>query len=811
MRYKPNKLKGPFGVTVVVALLAMCAPNTFAQNAVHLEEIIVTAQRRAENLQDVPLSVTSISGDSLITNDIQDARRLELVTPGLTFGRTGTFAMVSIRGARTEGILVNTEPVVAFYNDGVYRRGTQQALYPMMDVEAVEVLRGPQGTLFGRNSYGGAINIRTNRPTDEFDFGVSSVIGTEKRTDIQGFVNYAFNDVVAVRLAGARLRRDGFVENTFESSEDLMDRDEDFFRGQLRFSFNENVELLIRGEHWSAGGNGSGDFVMFTPGTIRAAGPDGVPSIADPGFTFGEIVPVNTLGGARLSAADTDPYKLARDVDFINDTEMTTIAAELDWTFGPVQAKVLVSYADYENLHTGDADFSQFVARESGQFDFNETWQQEIHISSNTEGPIDWLIGAFFMQDDTGDSFFYDGLHRPLDPGGNCFGFLSDSPIVTTGSAVQNCKVADPNLVPGEFYFGNRRNQQTDSVAGFGQGALKLFDERLRLTGGVRYSRDEKEFRLRDLFDYPADGPDDFRDTDFTVNDTTVFEIVDLESSFEKVTWRAAADFYFQPEKMIYGSVSTGFSSGGFNSVANPVTGEFTFDEQNVTAYEIGAKSTLLDGALKLNIAVYHNDFEQILAEPDEFVFGTVIIFNEVGGDGEATGVDVELDWAATPRLLFNLRFSYMDAEFGDFVTGSGSDVAIGNATRLGVDGTQQPAADVSGLEIPFSPEFTLGLTAQYMMSLGEFGTLVPRVNFYFSDEYWTADQHYPISLQDSYTKTDLSLTWISADEHWQLQGFLRNIEDAAVIQRTNVGGSTQIGQFFGEPFHAGLRLSYGF
>ena len=614
MRYEPNKLKGPFGGTVVLALLALCAPNTFAQSAVYLEEVIVTAQRRAENLQEVPLSVTSISGDSLIANDIQDAGRLELVTPGLTFGRTGTFAMVSIRGARTEGILVNTEPVIAFYNDGVYRRGNQQSLYPMVDVEAVEVLRGPQGTLFGRNSYGGAINIKSKRPTDEFDFGVSGVIGTEKRTDIQGFVNYVLNDVVALRLAGARLRRDGFVENTFDSSNDLMDRDEDFFRGQLRFSFNENVELLIRGEHWSAGGNGDGDFGLTTPGTIRAAGPDGVPSIADPGSTFGEIVPVNISGGARLRAADTDPYKIARDLDFINDTNMTTIAAELDWDFGPVQAKLLVSYADYENLHTGDADQTQFPGRESGQFDFNETWQQEIHISSNTEGPIDWLIGAFFMQDDAGDSFYFDGLHLPLDPDGVCFGFLSDNPIVTTGvslaSAVANCKVTDPNLSPGDFYFGNRRNLQTDTVAGFGQGTLKLYDERLRLTGGVRYSHDEKKFRLRDLFDFPADGPDDFRDTDFTVNNTTVFESSNLENSFEKVTWRVAADFFYQPEMMIYGSVSTGFSSGGFNSVANPLTGEFTFDEQNVTAYEIGAKNIFLDGALKLNIAVYHNDFE---------------------------------------------------------------------------------------------------------------------------------------------------------------------------------------------------------
>jgi len=151
-----------------------------------LDEIIVTAQRREQNIQDIPLSVSAISASSLSDGGVLDISRLKLLVPGMNFGQTGVYAHVAVRGARTEAIQVNTQPIISSYSDGIYRSGTEQFLGPMLDINRVEVLRGPQGTLFGRNSYGGAIAVHTNRPSQEFDASIKYTGGDYSQSDIYG-------------------------------------------------------------------------------------------------------------------------------------------------------------------------------------------------------------------------------------------------------------------------------------------------------------------------------------------------------------------------------------------------------------------------------------------------------------------------------------------------------------------------------------------------------------------------------------------------------------------------------------------------
>ena len=742
--------------------------------------ITVTAQKREENVQDVPLSITAISGDRLNDGGVLDVSRIKLLTPGMNFGQTGANAHLAIRGARTEGILFNVNPVISTYNDNIYRSGTSQAFSPLVDMNRVEILRGPQGTLFGRNSYGGAINFITNRPVGGSDFGFAVTAGDYSRSDIEGFAN-AGGDRAKFRLAFAHREHDGYVINTFDRSNDILDQDEDYFRGQLLLEPSDKVSILFRGEYWKQGGNGSADFNYFTPGSPEN---DSV---------FGAVLPINVIGGGQVDDPN-NPYSIARDADFILDAEQQTYSVELDWDLGFANMKILLAETDYYNFHTNDPDMGPIRSGREGQFDDLNTRQQEIHFTDNGEGSLSWLVGAFFLQEDARDSFFYD------------------------------CQAANP----GDYqcYFANKRDKTTDAVAGFAQVTMPFMDDNLRVTAGVRFSDEDRTFRVVSQFastyypfPYPVGDPHpapaNLLDTTFDPATDRIFVVVDNEKAKDDpVTYRLAVDYRGSENHMVYGSVSTGYSLSGFNATPNLLNGALSFRDQNVTAYEIGTKNTLLGGRMILNLAAFYNDFKQILNEPGTFI-GAVIIYNDIGGDGSASGIDLELDWNPASPLLVNVRASLLNARYGTFVTGTGVGLTQGNIVLPTFDGGQIAYVDVSGLQIAFSPDFTLGIGAQYPFALGQSGSLTPSVDFYYTSDYFTADQHYPFSLQDSYTQTDLRLTWRSQDSPWSVQGFVQNLEDEAVILRTNIfntlGVGGQIGRTYAAPQIYGLRLAYNY
>ncbi len=270
---------------------AALAQGTDSADKLVLEEIIVTAQRREQNIQDIPLSVSAISASSLSDGGVLDISRLKLLVPGMNFGQTGAYAHIAVRGARTEAIQVNSQPIISNYIDGIYRAGTEQFLGPMVDLDRVEVLRGPQGTLFGRNSYGGAIALHTNRPSQEFDASLKLTGGDYSRQDFEGMVNFALGDTVSARIVGAHYEHDGYVENTYTSvpgggptpGVDIDDQDADYISCALLFEF-DNASLILRGEYYDQGGNGSGAVAGSIAGSRQASGngTPGGPALGNP-------------------------------------------------------------------------------------------------------------------------------------------------------------------------------------------------------------------------------------------------------------------------------------------------------------------------------------------------------------------------------------------------------------------------------------------------------------------------------------------------------------------------------------------------
>jgi iron complex outermembrane receptor protein len=235
-------------------------PNTEgAEPEAGLQDIIVTAQRRAENLQDVPLAVTALDADALAKNDIRDLSRVEVLTPGFSFGKSGSDARPAIRGVRTENVSSSGDPTIGFFVDNVYRSRASQANEPFVDVERVEVQRGPQGTLYGRNTFGGNVTIASATPRNTFEAGGTLLYGRFDRMRADAFVNIPLTEGVQLRFSGLREKMDGYVQGTTDDL-DIMDRNTTYGRASLRIAPSDAVEAVFRYSYWKETGTGGGAF-----------------------------------------------------------------------------------------------------------------------------------------------------------------------------------------------------------------------------------------------------------------------------------------------------------------------------------------------------------------------------------------------------------------------------------------------------------------------------------------------------------------------------------------------------------------------
>ena len=739
-----------------------------------VEEIIVTATKRAASVQDLSLSVSAVGNETLKDQNIVDISGLDTQVPGFQFGQSGNDARPAVRGTRTENVIGNADPLVAFYQDGIYRSRPGQAFAAFVDTQRVEVARGPQGTLFGRNSFGGAINVISNPPVlDGIEAGADVIVQNYDGVRTNGYFNLPLTDSVAVRVAAYRDRRSGFVENISDPGEDIRDREHDYLRGQIRFQPNDRFDATVRLSQYEVHGDGNGSF---------GARILGVPVDPETGLTNavdGEIQPrtgtVPGQPGGNGNApqgfpADPDPLQIRRNGNFRSDINQTTGSADMSYDFDFATARVILSYADYTEYRQSDGDFSTAPGVLNANEVTAETFTEEIQLTSATTRPFEWVVGAYFLQDESSDVFFQ------FEDNGQ-------------GLATSN-----------QTFATTRTTVETNSYAVYADGKYSLFDD-LRLVGGVRYTSDSRDVRA-----VPSDGLDQ---PIFTGDPSR-----EDEETFDKVTWRGGVEYDVTPDHLLYATVSTGFLAGNFNSGTNP--GESSFDEQTVRAVELGSKNRfdLGDlGTLTANLAFYYNDFEDLLAQ--EFVEtiaedGNVVLeaFRTNAGEVRAFGLEGQLNWRPTPQAFINVNFAYNNSEFEDFR--APQDFQDAPADTLDqealANGTQ--VFQLDGLEVPLNPDFTATINAGYNFNLGEWGTVTPNVNFYFSDDYRTSDQPIAAGEQDAFTKTDLRLTWASADGMFEVQGFVENIENEIVLQRTLRFGGDLLAQEFAEPRFYGARFS---
>lgn len=749
---------------LTIAAAITSATGAMAQQAdssAVLEEVVVTAQRKEENLQKVPLSVTALSAETLARNDIRDLSRVELLTPGFSFGRSGSDARPAIRGVRTENVAVSGDPTIGFFVDNIYRSRASQANEPFVDVARVEVQRGPQGTLYGRNTFGGNIAVTSAAPEKDFKAGVDLTFGEFSRHAASGFVNIPVSDAVQVRLAGLTEKMDGYVKG-IDKAHDIYDRDTSYFRASVRFAPSDEFEATLRYSNWTEGGTGAAAFGYrvggaFVNSTTGAFDIKGTPIVLNIGTTTLDGI-ADVAGKDIGRPINSNPLFYPGDTILEQDLKQTSTSLNASYDFGSVIARAILGRINYYVFRNADNDFTAAVQNVDAQEDKLTSDSYELQLASKDDSSLGWLVGAYNFKEDIKFSMF------------------SSCPSLARNAA--GCAFAAGFPI-------------TKSNAAFGQVSYWVSPDTFRITAGVRSTKDEKNIkRFSALTDT----------TQRVVSLTPTGE--SIVRKFDQTTWRLNGEYYLDEQRMIYGTVSTGFRSGGFNggSLTNPLLPAF-FAPETVTAYEIGSKNTLADGRVRLNVAVYRNQFKDLQVQ-NQFIITTAtgltttsVILN--AAKAHSQGVEVELQAVPVANLNVSLSGAFMDTNYDSY------------------NNTPAPARysgfyNLTGNEIPYSPRVKVTGGVSYDVNLGASGRITPQASLMYSSSYQLTDFNTALDKQGSFTKLDLRLGWHSADDKYSAELFANNVTDEVTLNRATFG-SRGLNQSFDAPRMWGVRVGARF
>ena len=777
---------------------ALAQENNESASGATLEEVIVTAQKREQDVQSLSISVTALDEDAIARAGITDISRIELVTPGVTYAFIGHDAKINVRGANSDNTFEDHASIAGAFIDGVYQPRAAQQRLGYFDVQRIEVLKGPQGTLYGRNTFAGAINIYTNGAGLEgLDFGVDVTAARFNKVRTEAYVNMPVSDNFALRVAGVHETSDGWVENV-GAGENLGVDNQRNFRISALWEPNDEVSVTARYTSLSEGGTSIGFW-----GAEPICVPVNANGVSD--ALGSELSCGAGQGGLGIDPMADKPWVVNFAGDSNRDISSENATLQVDWALGEVSVRSITSFTAFESAYTSAAGASPHIGMAFSNWDENiDSFTQELVAFSTSDSDFQWTVGAYYSQDELFDGFSW--LRTATYGGYTQTGLdsLGNPHVIRHPTAF-----VDP-FGGGRFSdFNAFQTIDTDTTGLFAQAEWTLNDQ-FRIIGGVRHNEEKKDIavvsgtsgltRADAPFGYRQDGGLGRPLGGFSFPSSTPVS----QETFDKVTWKVGFEYHVEEDRMFYGNSSTGFLSGGLSNDGS------AFDQQDSEAIEFGYKSRWLQNTLQLNVAIYQTDYLDLTTQKLIDLDGDGELDQTVSvnsGDMTTKGLEFDLTWLPSDAWRLGVHASFMDNEFGEF--------GVVNPFSL-LDGI--PAGevdngfiDLSGGTPPWSPDVAVGLTASYDADLGSRGVLTPYLQIYYSDGYGTDDVPiYSTQFQDSYHKTDFRLMWSSADSKWGAQAFVENIENEAVLARTQTGGPTGgINSSYIYPRNYGVKVSY--
>lgn len=776
-----------------------------AASAQVLEEVVVTAQKREQTIQDVSIAITAWTGEQVRELGLESSSEIARITPGVSIAATsaGQDAQFSIRGVTQTDFTDFVEPPNAVYVDEGYVPTTQGQRFGLFDLERVEVLKGPQGTLFGRNATGGLVHYVTRRPTTEPEAYADIQYGSYDQIRLEGAVSGPLSDRVTGRISAMYSYHDEIAENHYPAgnptnpltgqpfvgsragADDMWNDDQWAVRAQLQWDISDRANLLLSGfashEEVSVGyyQQGAITAVLDAAGnhvnSIRAEDdPQGCEAIsADTGAclpvdfvdgTFGNpfrpVVGGDLFGYRELGGEDDLDVSVDHALDDGNEYDIHGGTANLTWAFDAATLTAISHFMSFEKVQTLDADVSpapQSIVNNNNETD---TFSQEIRLSGDGDN-LSWVAGFYYLRIDNENVISLD--------------FPVDSPITL--------------LLPfGPFDSASLVNLETDSYSVFGQLDWDL-SERLTLVAGSRVIFEDKEFHYRNFF-FPNIN-DHLVDTDQPPLDSFGFTYPEFQDDTSDTLWagRLALEFRPHDDLLWYLSVDRGVKAGSFNGKLNdfspPLPEEnIPYDEEILTAYETGFKSTLWAGRAQLNGSFYHYDYKDYQA----FVFSGSSGFVR-NADAETFGAELEFHARPTEALELILNGSWTDATVDD--------LEVANGVFRDVTPAHTPEWQFTGLARYTWPQAVMN------------GDIRVQVDATYTDDRFHNIRNFNAQNMDSFWLANARLSWLAADDRWEASVFVNNLSDERYVT-TGFDLATLCGcaeEAYGRPRWYGVRV----
>jgi iron complex outermembrane recepter protein len=704
-------------MTAAALVASQSGPAMAQDDAAGLEEVIVTAQKRAQNLQDVPIVVTALTESALETAQVVRTRDLMSLVPGLFQGVGAAPRQPYLRGIGISFSTPGQDSPTASYVDGVYIASPMAATMLLNSIQSVEVLKGPQGTLFGRNAVAGVINYRTRDPS--FDPGAQLDVGYASYDTISGalYATTPLSESVAFNLSAAHEdQQEGWGRNYFRN-DDFQTIRNSAVRSKLLWNAAESVSFILAG--WYERARSDQSFSVIEPG---------VPAFN--GF-------VNTHG-----RHDTDinlpSFTQHQTHGFSLQTNISLSWAELQNT---------LSFQYLKSRYEYDLDLQPVSLLAQFSSWTEKTWANELQLisSSNSESKLEWTAGLFLLHDEIP------------------FSQIAAGPLSGNGAFVQT-------------------ELETQSVAPYVQATYPVTDT-TRITGGLRYTADEREYAGR---------------AGNNANPSVL--TTDTSTQYEEVTYRVALDHDLTPDLMAYVSYNKGFKSGTYNMavVSNPPR---PLAPEILNAFETGIKSTLFDRRLAVNIGAFYYDYENIIVRAP--IAGGASSFDlQNAAEAELLGLDVDFSFQPTASTNIFGGFEILNAEYKDFPTTT-------SIAYLPGGGFAQQVIDATGNRLPNAPRFVGNLGFSFRQELGaQWGGLAYSGNVaYRGTNYFEADN---VRLQDPYALVSAAVQWVSPGEAWDVTVWARNLLDKEYASNRTGYALADI-VYYDEPRTVGITVSTRF
>lgn len=752
-------------LALAIAISTSCVVSQFvdAQTAPILEEVLITAQKRVETLQEVPISVSAVSGEKLDKAGVENLEDLTAHLPNIHFTETGISTQVRVRGIGSDNSQ-GFEQSVGTYIDGIYYGRAQLFRAPMMDLERAELLRGPQSTLFGKNSIAGALNLTTARPTDELTGRLAVSVGDEfGEEEINGMISGPVGDKFRARLAIREYEDEGYFYNHYTREDSAMS-DESTVRLSVELDATDKLSFFLKGERST----------FDTVGRAIEITRD-VPLVAGE-LNYNEYL---TLFSQPGFDAEQD---YVRDIDVLefSNNEINNFTLEANYDFEEMILTLVSGQLGYKYDEKCDCDFVAANVLDIDLVEDYDQFSQEIRLSSNTDGDIEWIGGLYYQ---TYDQEFTDHTH------------ISADSLVPQLSA-QTAVMADSGVFR-EF------EQSSDSWAIFGQATWSI-NPQWHLTFGARYTEETKDahkvINITETATSTEPVSDPMRAEALGTTYLRVFLLeseqspgggYDVTGSRDESAFTPMLNLQYDitDEMMLYASYTNGFKAGGFDPRSNRVgtfgpvpLGDvdpllhFEFEEERANAFELGMKTSLADGRGELNVALYRTDYEDL--QISQFDGG--VGFN-VGNakDTLVQGIEVDGRWALAEGFTLSYGAAWLDFEYKDFKNGN----CYEGQPRDGVDLDNDDVLDTcdyTGMRGVYTPELTLNLSLDYVYPLTGALDLVGFVDMQYIDEQQVHVNLDPNGMIDAYTMLGARFG-VDAD-NWSLAVVGKNLTDEAVV-----------------------------